>query len=137
MAATYVDQMALRTVLKRVPDEVLEALDARQKELLARTLAQRTRHSIDLRVSFPWFGSRYYLTVFAGKDRRATERLLAEGQLHWFRWLIAYIAVAALVIAAFVTLVAVLYLVKSALGIDIFVGNSPLHALFEAVWPAR
>jgi hypothetical protein len=35
-------------------------------------------HPVNIRVSLPFFGKRFYLTLVAGQERRAVERLKAE-----------------------------------------------------------
>ncbi len=40
------------------------------------------RHPVNIRLSIPLLFGRYYVTVVAGKERRATERLVGERRKH-------------------------------------------------------
>ena len=85
----------------------------------------------DYRISMPFFGRRYYFRCFAGNERRAPVRLAAEGQSGIAKTSIAAaIAVWTFVSMAFFGTAVFLYLVKSAMGVDLFEGPSPLHFVF-------
>ncbi|MFN3868479.1 MAG: hypothetical protein ACK4MF_05370 [Hyphomicrobiaceae bacterium] len=75
---------------------------------------------VDFRVSLPFFGRRYYLTILLGKERRSRQRLHAERQLSTRKATITYF-VAALLIAATVLLCAMAfaYVLKSIVGLDL------------------
>ncbi len=88
-------------------------------------------HKIDLRVSIPLPTGRWYVTVVAGPERRSADRLRSEGQTHWLRQAVIYIMLMALLLWLAACVIAIVYLLKSALGIDFFEGNSPLHFLWE------
>ncbi len=88
-------------------------------------------HKIDLRVSIPVPGGRWYVTVVAGPERRSYDRLRSEGQMQWLRQSVIYIMMMALILWITACAVAVVYLMKSALGIDIFEGDSPLHFIWD------
>lgn len=88
-------------------------------------------HRIDLRVSIPLPTGRWYVTIVAGPERRSADRLRSEGQTHWLRQAVIYIMLMALLLWLAACVIAIVYLMKSALGIDLFEGNSPLHFLWE------
>ena len=88
-------------------------------------------HSIDYRTSISFFGIPFYVTFLMGRERRSRERLAEEGQTQVHRVAIAHIILTLLIGLSCIAAVAcVLYLIKSAVGIDLFDGNSSLHELF-------
>lgn len=42
-------------------------------------------HAVNVRLSLPFFGGRYYLTVVGGKERRSRQRLAFERKKHPLR----------------------------------------------------
>ena len=95
--------------------------------------AARTCHALDFRVSIetvfwgPWF-----VTIFAGRERRSKARLAAEGQPDLSRQGGFVIGLAALLLTdALFGLRAFSYLLKTALGIDITDDSSFLHPQYE------
>ncbi len=88
-------------------------------------------HRIDLRASIPLPTGRWYVTIVAGPERRSAERLRSEGQMHWLRQSAIYVMLMSLALWLMVCAVALIYLLKIALDIDLFEGNSPLHFLWE------
>lgn len=73
---------AFERLLKRLPEEHRRALTDEQLSALAlASLPSPASHLIEYRVSVPFFGRRFYLTVFAGREQRALARLVSEGQL--------------------------------------------------------
>ncbi|NVC62474.1 hypothetical protein FC652_04950 [Vibrio sp. 05-20-BW147] len=99
--------------------EVAASLNAKQKqeiELAVLSLGLVAKHSVDVRKSLPWFGKRYYLVLLCGRDRRQQLRS-EESKLANF----LAVSFTVLLILALVGLSSLaLYLLKSALGIDIF-----------------
>jgi hypothetical protein len=88
-------------------------------------------HRIDLRASVPLPGGRWYVTILAGPERRSEERLREEGQTHWLRRATVYVMLLSLALWLVVCIIALVYLAKSTLGIDIIDGHSPLHFIWE------
>lgn len=90
-----------------------EQKDGVEKAVLAISLG--SRHAIDFRRSFPFFGKRFYLVFLFGRDLR-----------HWHRKESTLsnilIALLLLFVVLFVTccVLLTLYMIKSALGIDVF-----------------
>ena len=84
-----------------------------EKAVLAITLG--ARHKVDIRRSFPFFGKRFYLVFLLGRDLRQQHR--QESTLS--RILLTFLL---LIAVLFVTscILLTLYMIKSALGIDIF-----------------
>ena len=99
-------------------ETIAQGLTPEQKEgvenaILASTLA--SRHQIDIRRSFPFFSKRYYLVFWFGRDLRRQHR--QESTLS--RMLLTFLL---LIAVLFVTccILLTLYMIKSALGIDVF-----------------
>lgn len=99
-------------------EQIAEELTPEQKAgvenaILASTLA--ARHQIDIRRSFPVFSKRFYLVFLFGRDLRRQHR--QESTLS--RILLTFLL---LIAVLFVTccILLTLYMIKSALGIDVF-----------------
>lgn len=95
-----------------------------------------TASEVDFRASLPICpGQGVYVRLLIGRERRNPDRLKTEGQSRWSR--VAAVQAAALFLlfgyAAF-GLACFLYLVKSAAGIDILAGSSPLHPLYASIF---
>ena len=122
---------AALALLSRLPKHVRSTLSAVQIEaIICAVHGDRTRHMVDLRLSVPVLSRRYYVTFLLGRERRTWQRLLQEGQLdaRLISALFALISVTLLGLAVMGAILA-MYLVKSALGIDLFTGASVLHDL--------
>lgn len=94
----------------------------------------RRAHAVDLRASVPVLGARYYVVVLAGRERRHRARLDAEGQTHWLRQALVFALLLSLAVSTVVGLMVIVYLVKCALGINVFAGDSPFHFVYELVF---
>jgi hypothetical protein len=88
-------------------------------------------HRIDLRASVPLPSGRWYVTILAGPERRSEDRLREEGQTHWTRRAAIYVMLMSLALWLVVCLIALAYVAKSALGIDVTDGHSPMHFIWE------
>ena len=128
-----ISDRAFDRMMANVPEEITQTFSDQQ--LVALSLASIPRvspHVIDYRVSIPFFGKRYYLTVLAGRERRSRARLAREGQL--MSGQVARLDATVLGVALAFGLIALafgLYIVKSALGIDLFEGDSAMHEVFR------
>ena len=103
-------------LLERMPDKVAESFSEEQLAYLRNAIGAREwgRHKVDLRGTIKFFKWRYYYVVLAGRNRRS----LSDKELR-----IAALINATL-IAGFVTFsillgIVTLYLIKSALGINL------------------
>ena len=90
-----------------------EQKDGIEKAIVASTLA--SRHRIDIRRSFPFFGKRFYLVFLFGRDLRQRHRQEStlSTMLLTFLLLLGTLFVTCCVLLT-------LYMIKSALGIDVF-----------------
>lgn len=134
-AAAFVPSHDLLRLMAAIPrgacaaftPEHLAALDA----AIAQTRPKPMAHKIDFRVSVPVFTRRYYFVLLGGRERRSRARLASDGQDATWRVSLAYaILMSTIASATMVTVVIALYIVKSALGIDIFPEHSFLHGIF-------
>ena len=88
-------------------------------------------HAIDYRTSISFFGIPFYVTFLMGRERRSRERLAMEGQTQVHRVAIAHIVLTLLIaLSCLAAMACILYLAKSAMGIDLFDGHSSLHEMF-------
>ena len=102
--------------------------DFQRKQIQEVLLAEQNdqRHSLDIRLFFPLVFRNYYLTLFAGRDRRRST--LELQQLRWLRTsrgILRILSVLALLLLSFALAIGgfwALYRLKSSLGIDIFPG---------------
>ena len=132
--ATNTVDPAVKSLLDRMPTEVASSFTEDQLSHLHSALGARSwkKHSVDIRSTFPipFAKSRIYFVLLMGRNRRDLTR--REKQISAFTF--------ALFIAAFIgasTLfgLLVLYLIKSALGINLFKGFSlGIWTWFKDLW---
>ena len=94
-------------------------------------------HIIDLRASVPLPGGRWYVTVLAGRERRSADRLAQEGQTSWLRRMMVYMLISSALLWLIVCAIVLAYIAKSAIGLDLFDGASPLHFIYERLFESR
>jgi hypothetical protein len=111
----------LQKLLSRMPSDVANSFTEQQLAHLRVALGARQwgKHQIDLRGTLKLFHWRYYYVVVAGRNLRDGSR--SQQQLS--RLMLALVISMLLVVSAALGLL-VLYLLKSALGIDLFDGFS-------------
>lgn len=119
-------------MLRRLPANVRASLTAEQLDAISDALIpDPPSHGIDYRVSIPFFGRRFYVTLLAGRERRSLARLAREAQLHAKHVAIFYsVLLLFLACVSFVGAVLLGYIAKSALDIDLTDGPSMLHQFF-------
>ncbi|MEB2327420.1 MAG: 3-phosphoshikimate 1-carboxyvinyltransferase [Pseudomonas sp.] len=114
--AALADDPFVKGLKQRLPETLRESFTDAQLEALRQVFGARSwvKHKVDLRGTFRLLGAQYYFAVLAGRNKRGHSR--TEQHLS----LAAKAALAALFLL-FSTLLglAILYLVKSALGIDL------------------
>lgn len=64
----------------RLPPWVMDTLTTEQKEAIHDVVADPTwsDHPVNVRLSMPWFGRSFYMTVVAGREKRGKERRKRE-----------------------------------------------------------
>jgi hypothetical protein len=68
----------------KIPQEITDTFTEEQLEAIKKAFGSRswTRHPLDLRVSIPIPGLRFYLVLLAGPERRAKQRLQYERSVY-------------------------------------------------------
>lgn len=107
----------VQKLLSRMPDEVSDSFTEKQLTYLLTSLGSRRwgSHKIDLRTTVGFFRWRYYFVFLFGRNRRELSRL--EQRL-------SIVGKALLLTIALLFVLLVVYLLKSAAGIDLFPGFS-------------
>lgn len=115
--ATATPPLPVEQLLARMTPEIASSFTQQQIDSLRAAIRgpARSRHAVDLRFTLPIWRWRFYFVFLIGKDRRA----LTRRQEAWFRFTELAALVGFLTFSALLGLL-ILYLVKSALGIDIF-----------------
>jgi hypothetical protein len=131
---TIQDDPAIRELLSRMPNAVAESFNDEQLSHLLTAVGARSwgKHRVDARGTFkiPFYPWRFYYVLLLGKNHRGLSR--KEKQLS--------LLTSALVLSVFLVLCALgglllLYLIKSAMGIDLFSGFSlGIWTWFKGVW---
>ena len=111
----------LRRLLNSMPEKTAQSFSQEQLVALNQALGGRRwgRHTIDIRKTVKIWRSSYYVVVLAGRNARQLSHL--EQRIS--RLSLAVFTVIMLLVAAGLGLV-MLYLLKSALGINLFEGFS-------------
>lgn len=102
---------------ERLPEELRESFTEEQLEALKLAFGTRSwgKHSVDLRGTVKFWHRRYYFVFLSGRNYRQLSRLEQELSL-----LGKATVLAAILLACGLVGLVLLYLLKSALGIDIF-----------------
>ena len=120
------------TLVRVLPQKLIDQLTLDDLQRISAAIGpSRAPHIIDYRLSVPLGSQRFYFRVLCGRERRKLSRLIAEGQTNpWLVIVAAAMAFWFMMTMSLACIVVITYLVKSALGIDLFDGPSPLHRLF-------
>ncbi len=115
-----------------IPADIRASLSPAQLADLTRLLAQRpTEHAFAYRVSTSFFGQPIYLALFSGVEQRSPMRVTSAGQRRSQVNLLVKAGLVYLIVSAvLVTGAAMLYVLKSSLGLDLFDGPSFMHRFF-------
>ncbi len=115
--------------LSRLPSAVRSSLTNEQLCAIRKAMVQRSgagRHSIAIRFTLPLFFRKYYFAFFFGRDRR---RRTVDNEIHRtentfkiFQSTLVFGGLSVFFFGLGLTLLTGLYLLKNALGIDIFPG---------------
>ncbi|MBE0365585.1 hypothetical protein PULV_b0190 [Pseudoalteromonas ulvae UL12] len=108
---------AIQNLLERMPKDVQDSFTESQLAHLRVALGARSwgNHKVDLRSTFKFFKYRYYYVFVAGRNRRELSR-----QEKQFALMVQALFVSGFIIFSALFGIFVLYIIKSALGIDIF-----------------
>ncbi len=108
----------------RVPKAVADSYTDEQLDAIKLTYGARTRgaHLVDIRLSIPFITRRFYVVLLAGQERRPADRLALERALRPVATIANALFIGLFILAFTGALIAVLYTLKMALGIDVFPG---------------
>lgn len=111
---------AIQKLLERMPAEVQQSFTEAQLSYLRVALGARQwgKHKLDLRGTLGLGNWRYYYVLVAGRNIRGSQR--SEHRNHKVGLLVKAVLVSVLLIISTVLGLLLLYLLKSALGIDLF-----------------
>lgn len=78
---------AFEMLFDRIPVEVAQTFTQAQRAALYSAVKPTTwkRHPINIRLSFPFLGGRYFITVVGGPEKRGADRLAREHRMFPFR----------------------------------------------------
>lgn len=102
--------------------DIAKSLNDEQKHAIehaVKSMGLAARHSIDIRETVSWFGKRFYFVFLCGRDHRRQVRERSK-LVHVILTLLVLVGLVSIFLLAMLAL----YLIKSALGIDIFEGFS-------------
>lgn len=115
----YLDQIDPAVQASLTPDQWGEV-----RRVMALALPQPSPKLIDLRFDIDLLLSRYYIVLMVGKDRRRSTRPYAvSGVTRWANWVAAVVLLLGLNLAISAGVLLLAYLLKSALGINLFPGH--------------
>lgn len=123
--ATKIDDIhqdpVITRLLEKMPKKVANSFDEEQLSHLRNAIGAREwgKHKVDVRGTVKFFKWRYYYVILAGRNRRS----LSEKEVKMARLVTASIIATFITFAVLLGLV-VIYLVKSALGINLIDGWS-------------
>ena len=123
--ATKIDDIhqdpVITRLLEKMPKKVANSFDEEQLSHLRNAIGTREwgKHKVDVRGTVKFFKWRYYYVVLAGRNRRT----LSEKELRVAMYLNAFLLTSFITFSILLGLI-VLYLVKSALGINLIEGWS-------------
>lgn len=114
--ASVHEDPALQNLLANVPDKVKASFTEEQLAYLRNATVSRQwrHHAVDMRGTIPWFKYRYYYVFIAGKNKRELSRAEQKAS----RLINATLLASFLTISIILGLL-ILYLIKSALGINL------------------
>ena len=123
--ATKIDDIhqdpVITRLLEKMPKKVANSFDEEQLSHLRNAIgtSEWGKHKVDVRGTVKFFKWRYYYVVLAGRNRRT----LSEKELRVAMYLNAFLLTSFITFSILLGLI-VLYLVKSALGINLIEGWS-------------
>jgi len=128
------DEEAIKNLLKKMPESVAGSFNEEQLTHLFTIISTRSwaNHSIDMRGTFkiPFYKWRFYYVFLAGKNSRELSRQEAGMSLIY-----KSIVITTLLILSTLLGLLVLYLIKSALGINILPNYSfGIWGWFKGLW---
>lgn len=116
-------------LLRQIPGDVRACLSREQLDRLVAAIApQGGNHGVAIRASFHWITGRYFIALIAGRERRSDNRLRAEGHNVVPVSATLLIFMLLMLLYGVLPLAFLLYIVKSALRINLMDAPSPFHS---------
>lgn len=80
-------EASLETLMDRLPPAVAASLTVEQRAALYSAVKPVSwrRHPVNIRLTFPFIGGRYFVTIVAGPERRSVDRVKRERVMHPLR----------------------------------------------------
>lgn len=133
--ATKIDDIqqdpVITRLLEKMPQKVASSFNEEQLSHIRNAIGAREwgKHKVDVRGTVKFFKWRYYYVILAGRNRRS----LSEKEVKMARLVTASIVATFITFAVLIGLI-VIYLIKSALGINLIDGWSlGLWSWFKSV----
>jgi hypothetical protein len=131
---TIQDDPAIRELLSRMPDSVAESFNEEQLSHLLTAVGARSwgKHRVDVRGTFkiPFYRWRFYYVLLMGKNHRGLSRKEIQLSL-----LTSTLVFSVLLMLCALGGLLLLYLIKSAIGIDLFPEFSlGIWTWFKGLW---
>lgn len=123
--ATKIDDIqqdpVITRLLEKMPQKVASSFNEEQLSHIRNAIGAREwgKHKVDVRGTVKFFKWRYYYVILAGRNRRS----LSEKEVKMARLVTASIVATFITFAVLIGLI-VIYLIKSALGINLIDGWS-------------
>jgi hypothetical protein len=112
-----IEEPLLKKALSKMPEDVQSSFTHEQLQGIKAAMQATTwkKHSVDIRSSISFFSYHYYYVLIAGRDKRTmTREEIRFKRLMYLTFITLFLTFSAL----FGLLI--LYLIKSAMGIDLF-----------------
>ncbi len=112
-------------VFNNLSSDMLDSLTDEQIEALAEAIARQRgagRHAAEIRGLIPLFFARYYYVILVGRDRRSKYDAVPHQRRKKANWLANILLVVLLSPAILIVMVAVLYAIKVAFGLNLIPG---------------
>ena len=103
----------------RLPPHILSSFSEAQIESIQQALEPRSwqQHPVDIRLSIPFLGRRFYLVFVAGKEKRSSERLAKENTFRQFWTPSNMLLIFLVIVSGILSLLGLLYLSSNSLAI--------------------
>lgn len=126
------EEESLARFLNKLPLEVAESFDAKQRQAMmtALTSSSSPRKRLDVRKSFSLLGRKYYFVVLLGKDRRTHKRVRIAQLESQDQGMRRYLSMGLAGSLLAVVVLSTTYLVTSAVGVNLFPQSHADNILF-------
>lgn len=116
----------LERFFSRIPREMAESFTDDQLFAVKQAFADQSArdHSIDIRLSLPLLFQRYYVVLICGPERRDRARRRRDRAAHQLARRTNVVFMTTLLLFSALSLLGMIYILKSALGIDLVPNTS-------------